>query len=193
MNKSIEYRKDNRTFSQFEEDIKRDTYRENIAMSILVAHLKEKNPNTEINFLDFGMDNSGKVVSDKNKVNAKPDFKLFVDGKKNNIEVKVHSDRYKCMTFKKSNINTYIKYKASIAVFTESRCYIFSQKSLHFIQKNFPAKSYKGFAAGKPAHRLHFCDISVLHIAGLVTIIEWGEKAQQLVKFYKNIFKARNN
>lgn len=193
MNKSIEYRKDNRTFSQFEEDIKRDTYRENIAMNILVAHLKEKNPNTEISFLDFGMDNSGNIVSDKKRVNARPDFKLFVNGKKNNIEIKVHSDRYKCMTFKKSNINTYIKYKASMAVFTESRCYIFSLKALKFIQNNFPAKNYKNFAAGKRAHRLYLSDVTALHVAGLVTIIEWGEKAKQLVKFYKNIFEVRND
>lgn len=193
MNESLEYRKDNRTFSQFEEDIKRDTYRENIAMNILIAHLKEKNPNTEICFLDFGMDNSGEIVSDRSRVSAKPDFKLFVNNKKTNIEVKVHSDRYRCMTFKKSNIDTYIKYKASIAVFTESRCYIFSLKALKFIQNNFAAKSYKGFAAGKTAYRLYLPDITALHVAGLVNIIEWGEKAKRLIKLHKNIFEARND
>jgi hypothetical protein len=183
------YRADDRTIGQFKKDLSRDTEYERIAANLLKSHLEHEGKNVEIQ--DYGMDNSGKLIVDAKKVSAKADYIFIINGKKYYFEIKVHSDKYPCMTFKKSNIETYAKNDVKCVIITESCFYIFGKKLMEYMIEKCQAKSYLGFAAGKLAYRLSLPEISVLEGQGLIKKCSWNKNIQEEIKNNSIIFERR--
>jgi len=186
---SLLYRADGRTIEQFKKDISRDTEYERIAANILKTHLEREGRNVEIQ--DYGMDNSGKLIVDAKKVSAKADYIFIINGKKHLFEIKVHSDRYPCMTFKKSNIETYVKNDVKCIVITESGFYAFGKKLMDYMIEKCQAKSYNNFAGGKPSYRFTLTEMSVFEGQGFIKKIAWNEKALEEIKNNNTIFSRR--
>lgn len=178
---------DNRSIGQFKKDLVRGTKYEKIASKILKYHFEEEGRKVEIE--DYGMDNSGELVVDAKKVNAKADYIFIIDGEKHYFEIKVHSDKYPCMTFKKSNIQTYLRNSAECIIVTESCFFIFGEKMMRYMIEKCQAKSYPGFASGKSAYRFTKPEISALEIVDIVKKVPWNKNAQEKIKNNSIIFE----
>lgn len=112
-NKSLSFRKGNRTLSQFKKDIQLNTAKEEFLMKLAVEELKRMGY-TDIAFIDNGISNSGKLI--EGPTGCCPDYLLFISGKQHLVEIKNSSSRYKC-TFKVHHLQEYIKQNAHIILF----------------------------------------------------------------------------
>jgi len=187
--KSLSYRKDGRTQRQFERDLKRDTAFEQVAALMIKKNLLHEGKKVSVK--DYGMDNSGDLVTDSSEVSAKPDYLFVIDGQEHLYEIKVHSDKYPCMTFKASNIRSYIRQKAECVVVTESGYYIFNKEAMKYMTNNCSAQSYRGFAGGKESYRLMKAEMSALIYVGVVELVKWNSAALKLFNQYSFIFERR--
>lgn len=186
---SLSYRKDGRTQRQFERDLKRDTAYEQVAALMIKKNLIHEGK--EVVVKNYGMDNSGDLVIDSNEVNANPDYLFIIDRDHHFYEIKVHSDRYPCMSFKTSNIRSYIKHKAECVIVTESGYFIFDKDAMLYMVKHCIAKPYRGFAGGKEAYRLMKPEILTLVSQDVIKYIKWNAAALKLFNQYNFIFGSR--
>lgn len=178
---------DKRSVEQFKKDLARDTMYEKVAADILKVHFEEEGRKVEIE--DYGMDNSGELVVDAKKVSAKADYIFIIDGQKHYFEIKVHSDKYPCITFKKSNIDTYLRNNVECIVVMESSFFIFGEKMMKYMVEKCQAKAYPGFASGKLAYRFTMPEISALELVNFVKKIPWNKNAQEKINKHNIIFE----
>ena len=111
MNKSLNYRKDQRTLLQFEKDILDNTKKEKFLLSIFVKELKKKGHKVRVK--NFGIDNTGKFIV---KSNCKADYQITIDGVKGLYEIKNSPVDWK-MTYKVYDLQQYIKNSVNIIIF----------------------------------------------------------------------------
>lgn len=174
---SLHHRKDNRTTAQFKKDIAAHTKKEKVAAEAIRLDMQLRF-GVSVEYTDFGVDNSGELIT--GKVHANPDY-LFKVGAEDAraIEIKVHSERWDFLTFKTSNLLNYRKHNGSIAVARENYYYVFSPKAIDYILGTVEAKIYHGFSPNDPAHRVHQDTIDELTSLGLLEQFDWKPMAKE--------------
>lgn len=174
---SLHHRKDNRTTAQFKKDIAAHTKKEKVAAEAIRLDMQLR-VGVPVEYSDFGVDNSGELIT--GKVHANPDylFKVGADDAKP-IEIKVHSERWDFLTFKTSNLLNYRKHNGSIAVARETYYYMFNPQAIDYILGTVEAKIYHGFSPNDPAHRVHQDTIDELIGFGFLEKHLWKDTAKE--------------
>ena len=172
---SLTHRRDNRTVEKFKSDISAHTKKEKVAAESLRIDLEIRN-NSPVEIIDYGVDNSGSLIT--GNVHARPDYIFKLQQSELPIEIKVHSEKWDFITFKNSNLNTYKKHNGQIAVIRENYYMLFKTGAIDFIIDNVKAKIYPGFSPNDVAHRLYCDDIESLISVNLLIKYEWLEKAK---------------
>lgn len=126
MSKNYSYRRDNRSVKQFAKDIKESTAIESKLMAVYVSDLSSRR-NGKYKIEDHGVDNTGKLLSDK-KVNTKADFVLITpEGKRHKIEIKFSRPHCDVFHLKAGHLISYIKQDCCIVMFmgieSKNPCY----------------------------------------------------------------------
>jgi hypothetical protein len=188
--KSLKHRRDDRSIKDFKDDISKYTEHERIAAELIQKDLQSKGH--EVDIKDYGMDNDGSLIIKSRKVNAKPDYLFIIDGKNILFEIKVHSEQFKCMTFKKSNLLRYKKEKSNILIIRENGYYIITTKTIDHICKNFDFRIYKSFSPNDISVRLNNSEIKTLVNYGMIQYRKWNDDVQKIVKTQIHIFKRKN-
>ena len=174
---SLHHRKDNRTTAQFKKDIAAHTKKEKVAAEAIRLDMEHR-LGVPVNYTDFGVDNSGELIT--GKVHANPDYLFKVGASEATpIEIKVHSERWDFLTFKTSNLLNYRKHNGSIAVARENYYYIFSPKAIDYILGTVEAKIYHGFSPNDPAHRVHEDTLLELIGFGFLEQFFWKKDAKE--------------
>jgi len=186
VNESLNHRMDDRTISEFAEDIKKFTKNEQIAAEFIKKQLLSKGRKF-VNVENYGVDNSGGLVLDK--VKAYPDFKFTTDKGETLIEIKCHTNRFKFMTFKVCDIKRYISLNSVVCVVLEDGFYAFGKNSMDFMLKNFEHKIYKGFSPNDLSVRINISDLSKFPEDIKKEI--WCKEVSQLIKDYSYIFERK--
>lgn len=109
--KSINFRRDNRTQKQFEQDILNSTNKEKFLLKLFVKYCKSKGQT--ITYRSNGTNNKGQLVK---KSSCDADYKITIDGQTNLYDIKNSPVLHK-LTFKKYQLEQYVKQDAHILVF----------------------------------------------------------------------------
>ena len=110
---SLNFRRDNRSVEEFEEDIKNRTTKENFLMALFRDEATFRKWKI-VGHLDNGIDNSGKIVE---KSNCDADFTIvYESGKTKLVDIK-NSPVNDKMTYKVYQLQQYVKQNASIILF----------------------------------------------------------------------------
>ena len=112
-NKSLDFRRDNRSLTQFKKDIKLNTVKEEFLMNLLTKELKHRGYDN-IAFIDNGVNNAGEFI--EGATGCKPDYLLFINDDKHLVEIKNSGSPNKC-TFKVYHLQQYVKQGAHIILF----------------------------------------------------------------------------
>jgi len=115
MNKSLNFRKDNRTTEQFKKDIEQRTTKERFLINLFKEIAEKEGYGVVIK--DNGIDNTGKLIE---KSDCRPDFEVtlvdFLGADTYLYEVK-NSPVSSMWTFKVYQLEEYLKYKSHILIF----------------------------------------------------------------------------
>lgn len=195
-NKNLEIRKDGRTFEEFQKNIKWGTDREKIAAALLKKDMTDKGHVVQV--YDYGMDNTGEIITKASKVNANPDYEFVIDNKKNLIEIKVHSEKYDFMTFKEVDLKTYLKKNSIIAIVRENYWYRILPDCIDYLLKNYKPRIYHNFSHGRPSIRMEKYDIVKFenmkdcHGRSYIKKIFWSDETKEMVnKYSEDLFQKR--
>lgn len=109
-NKSLNYRRDNRSQKEFIKDIAKSTQKENFLVNLFQLEMECRGFSVRVE--DYGIDNTGKIVK---KSSCAPDFKITIDDVEYLIEMK--NSPTNIWTFKVYNLERYIEQKAWILIF----------------------------------------------------------------------------
>lgn len=108
---NLKYRKDNRTLEQFKKDIDNRTKKEKFLVELFRKECEFRNH--KIDIVDFGVDNSGKLVK---VASCSPDYLISVDGVGRLYDVKCSPVSTRC-TFKQHSLKKYVEYNANLLLF----------------------------------------------------------------------------
>ena len=146
MTSSLQHRMDTRTIEEFASHIRKTGENEVLAAYALTLFLAEKH--SSVSFQALGNDNTKAILINGN---ALPDFKFNINGKSYQVEIKVHSSKYKGIRFKQSCMKAYVEAGAFVAVIQEHGYTIIIPTELQAISET-PASIYAKFSPNDPCH-----------------------------------------
>tara|TARA_Y100000034_G_C6881191_1_gene403820 strand:- start:636 stop:1250 length:615 start_codon:yes stop_codon:yes gene_type:complete len=184
-------RRDIRSSEEAQEDIKVFTNAESCACEIFADFLRRKGH--EISVVDNGADNSGEWIENADDVNTDADYVFHIDGEQDPLDMKVHSENFPFMSFKRHQVASYIRQEASLILFRENIYVKFPTEALAYMANHYKAFPFAKWG-GKMTYR--FYDKSKWDMpeeAGLlndlienagVEIHEWDEPAKRAINEY---------
>jgi len=197
---STNSRKDKRTNKQFASDIKSYTKKEAIWANILKTELTERGHKVE--YIDNGIDNSGKVIKNTSNQVTNADFLFKIDKQDYLFEIKTcdqNKDFYDLsyITYKRSSLRSSLEQNSRIITVDRLWWMVMRTEVIKRIIDNFKSENYSNFASGKKAYRIYNSTMKNMTSENKeknkFQLMRWSsDKSKSLIEKYSNtLFKKR--
>jgi hypothetical protein len=179
----LSYRLNDPNGTRSSEDAKRNiricTIKENKAKPVIEADIKSRGENAKI--LDGGIDNSGEFIESDRDVRADPDWIIDYGTHKHLVEVCVHSERFKTVSFKISKLNKAIKLSGYIYVIRENYYLVYNSAACKLLLDTYEVQSVAKVFGGKPSIILDTHDVHTQVSMKIVHKYEYMTAAKKII------------